>query len=262
MGFFIATLSLSNASPTVLTSGNSTVTIDPATQAGMYNWVVDNQSQLNQQWFWYRIGSSGPEASIDTISAPTLSLLSPGVLSTTYANSQLQVSILYSLVGGSTGSGVSDISEQISIRNISGGSLGFHFFQYADFDLGTSANNDSATADRAGRGYNSIVQSDGFCRVSENVDTVVSQNANEAQVATDNSLLASLNNMTPTLLNDCSSAHGNVKWALEWDKTITAGGTLIISKDMNIEGVVPEPSTLCLVGAALLTFAFRRFQRV
>jgi hypothetical protein len=244
---------------TTLTSGNSTVGIDSGTQAGMYSWTVDGQNQLSQQWFWYRIGSAGPEASIDTISAPVLTLLSPSVLSASYANSQIQVNVLYSLIGGAAGSGVSDVSEQISIQNLSGGALDFHFFQYADFNLGGTPYNDSAAADRAGRGYNGVVQTEGYCHISENVDTVVSQNANEAQVSTDNSLLMSLNNTTPTTLNNHTSGSGNVKWALEWDKVIVAGGTMIISKDMNIMGVVvPEPSALSLLAIPLVFCAIRK----
>jgi hypothetical protein len=162
------------------------------------------------------------------------------------------------------GSGVSDVTEQISIQNLTGSSQSFHFFQYADFNLGGTANNDSASATRAGKGYNGVDQTDGFCHISENVDTVVSQSANEVQVATDNSLLMSLNNTTPTTLNNYTSASGNIKWALEWDKTIAAGGTMIISKDMNIAGVipvnVPEPSMLSLFGVAVISYSIRRYR--
>ena len=51
----------------VLTDFNSTVVIDPTSQAGMYTWTVDGVDQMWQQWFWYRIGSAGPEQSIDTL---------------------------------------------------------------------------------------------------------------------------------------------------------------------------------------------------
>ena len=58
-----------------LTDGNSVALLDPTSQAGMYYWAVQNtpntyQNQLNQQWFWYRVGTSDPERSINTISAP------------------------------------------------------------------------------------------------------------------------------------------------------------------------------------------------
>jgi hypothetical protein len=240
-----------------LSSGNSAVAIDTASQTGMNNWTVDGQNQLNQQWFWYRVGSSGPEASIDTIGMPTVNQLSANILNTSYASSQFSVSVLYSLVGGASGSGVSDVSETITIQNLTSSSLSFHFFQYADFDLGGTPNNDTAHLDQSGTSstYSGVVQyNNGGCRVSENVDTVVSQSASRAQVATDNSLLAALNNLTPTTLTDNTSCAGNVKWALEWDKTIARGGTLIISKDMNIDGVpqvtgVPEPPAWSLLSS-------------
>ena len=65
-----------------LTDGNSVALLEPTSQAGMYYWAVQNtpntyQNQLNQQWFWYRVGSD-PERSIDTISAPSITALTAG----------------------------------------------------------------------------------------------------------------------------------------------------------------------------------------
>ncbi len=136
-----------------LSSGNSSVSINVGSQTGMYNWTVDGQNQLNQQWFWYRIGNSGPAASIDTISSPTASLLTAGILSTTYANARFSVNVLYSLVGGAPGSGASDLSEQILIHNLTGSTLSFDFFQYADFNLGGTPNNDTGQLDQNGKKY-------------------------------------------------------------------------------------------------------------
>jgi len=50
-----------------LQDGNSLVTVDVGSQAGVTGWTVDGVDNLRQQWFWYRVGSSS-EASIDTIS--------------------------------------------------------------------------------------------------------------------------------------------------------------------------------------------------
>jgi hypothetical protein len=68
---------------------NSTVNIDTGSQAGVYNWTVDGTDHLFQQWFWYRIGSTGPESSIDTL---TQTAITPGTntLSVTYAGSGLK----------------------------------------------------------------------------------------------------------------------------------------------------------------------------
>src|SRR5437016_9296285 len=126
-----------------LTDGNSVALLDPTSQAGMYYWAVQNtpntyQNQLNQQWFWYRVGTSDPERSIDTISAPVISGLTANTVTTAYfdALSRFNLSVRYSLSGGAPASGSADISEQITINNTSGTVLNYHFFQYSDFDMG------------------------------------------------------------------------------------------------------------------------------
>ena len=261
LSFMLAALCLTigNSQAQTLTSGNSSVTINAASQTGMNNWTVDGQNQLNQQWFWYRIGSSGPEAAINTINPPVENQLSASILQTTYANSIFSATILYSLVGGALGSGTSDMSEQISIQNLSGATLSFHFFQYADFNLGGTPNNDTGDLSMLRRNsYSGAVQYNNACQLSENVDTVVSQPANHAQFGTGSTILSSLTDGSTTTLNGNTAAAGNVNWALEWDVNIAAGGTLLISKDLNIVGVVPvgpvpEPATWSFVLLGLLS---------
>jgi len=247
-----------------LASGNSSVSINAASSTGMYSWMVDGQNQLNQQWFWYRIGSSGPEAALNTVSAPVINQLSASIAQTSYANSLFQATILYSLLGGAPGSGASDLSEQISIQNLTGASLSFHFFQYADFNLGGTPNNDSGQLDQFGRMYGGVIQYNGYgCRVSENVDTAVSRPANHAQIGSGNTILSSLQDGSATTFNGNTATSGNINWGLEWDVNIASGGTLIISKDLNMTGVVPvgpvpEPSTLGIALLGLLSFGLYR----
>jgi hypothetical protein len=248
-----------------LNSGNSSVSINTASQAGMYNWIVGGQNQLNQQWFWYRIGSSGPEASINTISAPTINQLSASIAQTTYANSLFSVTILYSLVGGSAQSGASDLSEQISIQNLTASTLNYHFFQYADFNLGGTPNNDTGQLDQFGQMYGGVVQYDGYgCQISEYVDTAVSRAANHGQIGNGSTLLNLLNDGGTTTFNGSTATSGNVNWGLEWDVNIAAGGTLIISKDLNIVGgpvgTVPEPGTWALLLLGMLSFGLFRYR--
>jgi len=242
-----------------LSSGNSSVAINPSSQTGMDSWIVDGQNQLNQQWFWYRIGSTGPEASFDTISTPVINPINASILQTTYANSIFSATVLYSLDGGAIGSGTSDLSEQISIQNLTGTTLSFHFFQYADFNLGGTPNNDTGDLTLSRRNtYGGTVQYNSSCHLSENVDTVVSQPASRGQFGTGNTILNLLNDGSPTTLNNNFSASGNVNWALEWDVSIAAGGTLLISKDLNIVGVcpvnpIPEPATWSLALFGLIS---------
>ena len=241
-----------------LSSGNSSVVINPDSQTGMNNWTVDGQNQLNQQWFWYRVGSSGGEASIDTIGTPTVVVTSPSILSTTYANSLFSVGVLYSLVGGAPGSGASDVQETVTIQNLTGSTLPFYFFQYAYFNLGGTPNNESGQLYGMSKGYNEVDQTAGFTGLGEDIDTVVGHAAAYGEVANDNSILNSLKSGTPTTLNDNSSATGNVNWSLEWVANI-APGTYIISKDLNISGV-PEPSAWSLILLGLLAGGMWKFR--
>src|SRR5439155_5679580 len=98
-------------------------------------WSVEGQPQLKQQWFWYRIGNSGPESSINTISAPLFSTPDARTLNTAYYNGAYGVEVDYKLTGFSPGSGLSHIDESITITNGTASQLDFHFFQYSDFDL-------------------------------------------------------------------------------------------------------------------------------
>jgi len=138
--------SSSDAAPLTLTDQNSVIEIDPNSQAGMYTWQVDGTDNLFQRWFWYRIGSAGPESSIDTISAPTVTGFGgsqDGKL--TYENAALRVEIKYSLVGGAAGSLDSDLGEQVRITNKTMGSLSLHLFEYTDFDLKGTPEDDTAS---------------------------------------------------------------------------------------------------------------------
>src|SRR6476620_3527941 len=65
--FSDAFLSQSHAAILTLVDDNSSATFDTATPANNFNWQVDGISQLNQQAFWYRLGTAGPEQSVHTL---------------------------------------------------------------------------------------------------------------------------------------------------------------------------------------------------
>jgi hypothetical protein len=240
-----------------LTDGNSSVTIDAGSTAGLNSWLVDGQNQAQQQWFWYRIGSSGGEAGINTISSPVSSQTSPGQLTLSYVNPQVGLQLVYSLVGGAPGSASSDLSEQIKISNPGPAPLDFHFFQYVDFNLnGTTAGDSIQLGKNLQNKFNEAFQSEGSSVFAE---TVTAPGANHAESSVIGVTLASLTDANPTTLNDTTTAGpGNVTWAFEWDLSIASGGSVIISKDLNL--IVPEPSAfaLVIVGGCGLKFIRRR----
>jgi hypothetical protein len=71
--------------------------------------------------------------------------------------------------------------------------------------------------------------------------------------------LAALTGGSPYILNGNNSATGNVTWAFQWDLPIAPGATSQFSKDISM--VVPEPSTVALVGVSLISMLALRRRR-
>jgi hypothetical protein len=246
-----------------LTDNNSVAQIDPHSQAGMFNWSVQGQNELYQQWFWYRIGDAGGamQHSIDTIGAPVVTMYGAREMSSLYTGAGFTLNIDYLLTGGAfVGAGQtanSDIGESIRIVNTSAAPLVFHFFQYSDFDLG-GPGNDSVQLGRNLRGqFNDAMQQDPLAGLTE---TVTTPGANHGEVDTFANTLTRLNTMANYTLNDSAGpvGPGDVTWALEWDLTINPGSSALISKDKYLTVIVPEPSTIALGGMGVLLLALYR----
>ncbi len=228
----------------------------------MNNWSVDGQNQLSDQWFYYRIGNSGTGSSVGSLALTSVSQPTASSLDTIYTSpGQFSLEVDYSLVGSTPGSGTADLSEQIKIQNLSGSSLLFNFFQYANFQLGGPGNVNNQMVqlmtNRKGL-YNEALVTAGNIQLTENVDSAISPGANngEADVAPN-----TLNHITGTagynLDNTTNSGPGNTTWALQWTNNIAVNGTLVINKDLSIEGV-PEPSTWAVLSLGLVAWGARR----
>jgi hypothetical protein len=237
----------------ILTDINSTVLIDPASQAGMYSWVVDGKSYLVKQWFWLRIGDAGPEHSLDTLSPPVVSQFDAADCKIVYNNQQgLEVTLKYGLTGGEPESGFSDVSEIIKFTNKGTATLNLHFFQYANFKL--SDGNDKVKFLNNAQ----VLQTAEGVGLSETVVTGFPQHHEAANVPT---TLVRLNDGDPTTLNDNGGpVTGDVNWAFQWDFSVLPGDSFIISKDKNIN--VPEPATLVLLvmGIGCMAFGIRKWR--
>lgn len=229
-----------------LTHGNSIVTIDPNSQAGVNQWIVDGANALNKEWYWWRVGATG-EQSLDAIGAPAITTLNPYSARLVYTMPGLfNVQVTYTLQGGLLGSATSDLSEQVQINNLSGSALDFHLFQYADFNLGGSDSVGLGTNLR-GKFFTANQTSGGALQ-----NTVVSPGASHGEVALVPVTLNSLNDGLPTTLSDTAVASGDVSWAFQWDFTIAAGSSAQLGKDGHLVVAVPEP-TVALFGGVGLT---------
>lgn len=245
-----ATVLPTQAQIITLTDNGSTALINTSSQAGMFNWSAGAVNQLKQQWFWFRVGPSGPESSINTISAPTITQTVPYQATTRYNNSTLGVEVSYLLTGGVASS---TLSETIAVVNNTAADLDLHFFQYMDFDLGGTPGGQSVVLNSSlARARQTLLSTGGFA-----FETAI-QNATHREAALLGDTLGRLNDANPTLLNDNLTATAglgeDVTFAFEWDWTIAAGDSRIISKIVT----VPEPSAIALMALGLVGFILRR----
>ena len=121
-----------------LTDKNSTINLNlNSSVVGMSDWIVDGGDQVNQQSFWYRIGS-GPQLDLSSITTtPIITTLGTKQLTALYSNGVYGASISYTLTGSTLGTGHSALTESINFFNYqTNASLDLHFFMYSDFTLG------------------------------------------------------------------------------------------------------------------------------
>ncbi len=244
------------AAPLLLEDANSSTTIDPASQAGQFDWFVDGTDYLHQQWFWFRIGQTAEE-SIDTIPISAGPLLidtnplddaRPDTLSVQYTLAgALQIDVTFILRGGAAGTNSSDVAELITLRNISGTALPLSFFQYADFDLPGNDVVQFLT-------NNNVVQTDGLITMQE---TIINPPSTLFEANLFAATLIALNDAFATNLNGVAAAGpGDVTWAFQWDFLLGAGDSVLISKDKQL---VPTPGALAaLLGVGGLALVRRR----
>lgn len=248
LGVFLAPTT--RADVTTLTDLNSTVTIDPTSQAGAASWVVDGTNQLFQQWFWYRIGDTGGQSSIDTIGTPVVTTIGTEGVDLTYQNDSIKAEVEYDLTGGALGSHTSDLSEVIRLTNVSSSALTLHFFQYSDFDLNGSFDGQTVNIHTiGGKAFVADQQGAGIAMT----ETVATPGADRWEANIFGNTLDSLNSGATYNLNDAVAAGpGDATWAFQWDRTLQPGSTFLISKDKQIRAIVPEPSTLAIAGLGAL----------
>jgi hypothetical protein len=250
-----------NAADITIANKNSSLDVNTNAAGGVINWNVDGVDYLKNQWFYYRVGSGGPEAPLQSInSSPSVaitSLSSFARLNLTYSNANYSVLTSLRLTGNTAGSGQSQLNEDITVSNLSGSPLDFHFFQYSDFDLFGTSSGQSVQffQNSANNQYYKAVQTDGTRTVTETVNSTIFP-IGHFEAALFNTTLSSLTDGASTTLNDVASAGvGDVTFSYQWDVTLAPGASFQLSKLIEI---VPEPSSMAILALAGISMVIYR----
>lgn len=276
----LATISLaltSQAQVTLAPGDNSSIVVNPSTGSAA-NWIVDGNNILNSlsggvQGLFYSVGGGTP-AGIQSgtsgivssaVTHPTADSASFGS-TYTYTSGAFSLQAVYTLTGGPVGSGNSDFQETINVKNTQATALTFHFFQYANFTIDPTATVALSTQTYRGTPLYTLAEiNGGSLNLSEYVDGSLNPGANKGTI---NSTQISAF-LTPAagfqLPGSAVNTNGaGSAWVLEWDVTIPQNQTFILSKDIDVTGIVPtpEPSEYALLSFGLLAFgAFRYYRR-
>ncbi len=245
---------------------------------GVERWDVDGVSHLGLedddafQWFWYRTGSAGPERRVDPVNLTFDAAASQatdgngdGWSDSAYllyhdALGRFDVEVTVTLDGGPDGSEQSDLAEQVTVTNTGSEVLDFNFFQYADFNLGGTPDDDEVLY--IGQAVDDVDE----VMVAKQVDgdyalvaaDVASVPLAHTEANTDGALRLKLDDAAADDLDDSTIAAGDVEWAGQWDVTLAPGEAFQLSKDKMI---TPEPATLALLGGGAAVALFLRRRR-
>jgi hypothetical protein len=229
--------------------------------SGLSQWKIDGVNQLNLQSLYYSVGS-GPVASIYTIapwSTPTIETnlgKTEISLEETYANATIGVGTLYVLTSGRLGSGKATLGQTLTINNPSATAQVFHFYQYSDFDLGGVTGGQYVQFSDNGSGHYYQVVQKGPGEILTGLITAVNGGSNtmsEVQAGLwDGNKFGLGSGGAVTLDNTLAAGPGNVVYAYEWEATLAAGSSIIISETQT---VVPEPSSMALVASGMFAVA-------
>ncbi len=256
--FIFAGLAGAGWTQVLLTNGNSSATIDPTSAAfpfrrGLNSWAVDEVNHAFQQWYWFRIGE-GAERSIDTIGSPEVFQPAANSVNIAYANDRLAIDLSFTLIGGGSGSRTADIAEIVRVRNLTNAPIEFHLFEYDDFDASGTFDDDRATLLNS----STVRLFDDLTRIDVGAVPI----PDRWQISAVPDIFELLEDGGPTSLTNSTSfgGPGDMAFAFQWDRTLDAGGTFLLSKNKLVTPV-PEPAGLLAMGIGLSWLRCRRGNR-
>lgn len=243
------------AVPAILqaTSGTWLIEVDSSSAMGLKTWQDDRRSDprfndvvdhMFQEAFWYRVGDTGPERSISSLTANSATA-NGNRINVSYGSAQngdpIRVDVNYTLTNA--GLFFSSVDEIVTVTNLSSVPRDVHLFMYTDFDLDGTRDDDTA------------VQVNGFNftqRSSQGNLTAASVTINGGALPTRfqmgqyPALVNLLNDSSPTTLTNSPTTIGpdDATQAFQWDlNNLAAGQSVVISINKHMATWIRMPTT-------------------
>jgi len=229
------------------TDNNWSVSIDLTSDLGLDRWTSPgNVDYMYQEWWWVRSHNDSQEYSLDTLTRDNAFNPTANTIQLEYSNNLMDIDVTYTLNGGINGS---TLMEQLLISNTSTSSdLIISIYEYTDLELAGTFAHDYAQGGTAG-----LYQWEGD--VTAQV-IPLGPVPSHFQIGAYPGIRNLLQDGSVTLLNDSGSPFGpgDATFAFQWDFLIGAGGSVLIEKEKAIgfNSVIPEPTTMLLLGSGLL----------
>lgn len=245
----------SNAQTYDLGARNTSLQVDVAGGTpGVSDWQINGVNQLNQQWYYYSVGS-GTVNSIDTIGTFSTQFENLGnspFLNQTYSNSAVFVTTDYTLQSQPSGSPQAKLSTLIGIQNESSTSETLHFYIYSDFWLGGISGNQNVQLSPSSP-YE-VVQTGNGGQMAGTISGIsggTGDSVEEIAGLTDGTQFGLFNgNTAPHFGGPFSAGTGSVDFAYEVDATLAPGAAISFTE---LESV-PEPSPVALIFCGMVAF--------
>jgi hypothetical protein len=233
-----------------LLAGSSFLGISADTYYGAYSWWAGGPDQLMMQNFFYRVGSTGGEHYMGSLSLDSWNQPSSDQVILNYSLAGVfDMTVTYDLNDGS-GNLLTEMYRTVNVENTSEEVLDFHLFDYTWVHLNNDSSEDSVSIENS----TTAVQVDGAL-----ISTITTDlEASHFEVGQDQSIYFALFDTSPTTLGDVTGpiGPGTLESAFEWDLSIPESGSQTITLHQTIE-LVPEPATFSLFGLGVLVCLWR-----